>query len=71
MTMRCFRHVSWHGVWCIATTPSMRGYLAWAKRGEIVAFDPVREPGLDVWFAIGSTRDEAKAKLMHELGLTA
>jgi len=68
--MRCFRHVSWHGTYCVATTPSLfGGFLAWAKQGEIVAFDPVREPGDAVWFAVGTTRSEARDKLLRDLGV--
>jgi hypothetical protein len=72
VTTCCFRHVTRHGAFCVATTPSLSGgFLAWAKRGEIVAFDPVREPGDDVWFSFGATREQARAKLLLELGLSS
>jgi hypothetical protein len=61
--------VSQHGAYQVATMPSVRGgFMSWAKAGEILGPDPVREPG-EVWFEFGRTRDEAAAKLLRELGL--
>ncbi len=63
--------VTRHGPYCIATQPTTKNganyFLGWAKKGEIVANDPVREPG-EVWFEFGRTREEVAAALLTELG---
>lgn len=43
-----------------------RGFVAWAKRGQIVATDPVREPG-KVWFVNAPSAMQAWARLCGEV----
>lgn len=57
-----------HGNWSIAEAPCRSGYYAWAKVGEISSDNPVDEPG-EVWFEFGDIPDEARGKLLRELGL--
>lgn len=65
------RVVTAHGPWRVATAPCRAGvgFYSWAKTGEISGGCPLTEPGVDVWFEFGSTHDEARAKLLRELGL--
>lgn len=59
-----------HGIFNIATKRGKTGrFVAWGKVGQIETTCPVREPGDNVWFNFGRTRDEAKRNLMEELGL--
>lgn len=62
--------VTEHGRWQVASAPcrSGDGFYSWAKVGEIVGECPISEPG-DVWFEFGRTHDEARGKLLAELGL--
>jgi hypothetical protein len=64
------RRVSKHGDFSVATMPSRAGggFVAWAKVGEIVTTCPIAEPGW-VWFEFGTTREEARDKLLTEIGL--
>jgi hypothetical protein len=65
------RRVTRHGDLSIATMPSRNGggFVAWAKFGDIVGMSPIDEPGRSVWVDHGATRDEARCKLLAELGL--
>lgn len=64
------RQISKHGDFQIATAKGASGrFIAWGKMGKIVADDPVTEPGNHVWFQSGATREDAKDKLLDELGL--
>lgn len=56
--------------WQFATAPGKGGgFMGWAKMGPISGTNPFDEPGEHVWMAHGSTRDEAVAALMKEVGL--
>lgn len=65
------RQVTRHADFNLATIPNRNGggFIAWAKMGEIRGTNPLDEPGRPVWFEFGSTRDEARDKLLGELGL--
>lgn len=60
--------------WSIASRAcrnGVRGFIAWAKEGDIHEDGPLSEPINDqVWFEFGDTREEAVAKLKIELGLS-
>jgi len=64
------RRVTRHGDFNLATMPNRHGggFVAWAKVGEIVGMSPLDESGF-VWFEFGSTRDEARDRLLDEIGL--
>jgi hypothetical protein len=65
------RVVTRHGYFEVATTPSKDGvgFMSWAKRGKILGYCPITEPGDPVWFSSGRTREEARDRLLAELGL--
>ena len=64
------RVVTRFGDFCVATVPHPSGgYVAWAKMGNIVGPSPLYEPGQHVPFAFGRTRDEAREKVLEELGM--
>jgi hypothetical protein len=67
------KHITRHGDFEVATTPALQGggYLAWAKMGKIMGDNPITEPGNPVWMVHGRTREEARAKVLAELGLVA
>jgi hypothetical protein len=62
--------VTKHSDYEVATIPgSYDGFVAWAKMGRIQGINPVDEPGEHVWFNFGQTREDAKRKILNELGL--
>ncbi len=61
--------VTKHGDYEVATAPSSNGFTSWAKQGRIEGTNPINEPGLNVWFNFGRTREEAKRKILLELEL--
>jgi hypothetical protein len=64
------RVVTRHGDFEIATAISnTAGFIAWGKMGRIVGVNPIDEPGEYVWCQYGRTRDEARDRLLDELGL--
>ena len=62
--------VTRHGDFEVATGRGVAGYTAWAKMGRIQSDCPVKEPGAHVWFNFGATREEARDRVLAELGLT-
>jgi hypothetical protein len=66
------REVTRHGDFEVATTPAIQGggFMVWAKMGAITGTSPIDEPGSYVWFDHGATREEARSKILAELGLT-
>lgn len=63
--------VTRHGDFEVATAKGEGpGFTAWAKMGRIQTDCPIKEPGTQVWFNFGSTREEAILKILVELGLT-
>ena len=62
--------VTTHGDFQIATGRGESGFWAWGKMGLIQTDSPLKEPGSHVWFNFGKTREEAKTRLLNELGLT-
>lgn len=63
--------ITQHGEFQIATRPAFsgEGYVAWARRGTILVDSPMREPSdVDVWFEFDLSEDEARTKLLMELG---
>lgn len=57
-----------HGDYQVATAEgSGGGFTAWAKKGVIVTDCPIKEPGEDVWFNFGRTREAALDNLVAEL----
>lgn len=65
-------NITRHGAFNVATKQGVGGwFIAWAKMGQIQGSDPLSEPGSHVWFNFGRTQDEAKGKLLAELGLPA
>ena len=64
------RQIEKLGAWNIATANGKSGsVVAWAKMGPLTGTGPLDEPGEHVWFEFGMTREDAKGKLMAELGL--
>jgi hypothetical protein len=61
--------VTRHGDFFVATAEGDDGFTAWAKMGMIQTDCPVKEPGTHVWFNFGRTREEAKRRILDELGL--
>lgn len=61
--------VTKHGDFQVATARGGEGFVSWAKMGTIVADCPVEEPGSHVWFNFGSTREEARGRILKELNL--
>ena len=63
--------VSTHGGWQVATARGASGgFVAWAKMGLIQSDCPIKEPGQHVWINFGATRDEARNRVLAEVGLT-
>jgi hypothetical protein len=62
--------------WQIASRPAARvqrdkpKFLAWAKMGPITGTGPLDEPGFNVWFNFGRTREEAVATVKREIGIS-
>lgn len=68
------KQVTRHGDFEVATAraaKSSSGFMSWAKMGRIVGDCPITEPGAHVWFNSGRTREEARDRLLAELGLSA
>jgi hypothetical protein len=65
------RQVTRHGDFEVATTPNAKktGYLVWSKMGKITGSCPFTEPGDPVWMDYGRTREEARGKVLAELGM--
>jgi hypothetical protein len=64
------REITQHGDWQVATAIGRGGKIvSWAKMGIIQGTSPIDEPGEYVWFEFGNTREEAREKLLDELGL--
>lgn len=63
-------HKSQHGEYQVATKPAVIGFVAWAKRGPILADCPVNERGDCVWYEFGETREEAKKRILAKMGLS-
>lgn len=62
--------VTRHGDFEVATVRGKSGFTAWAKMGAIQTDCPIKEPGAHVWFNFGRTREEARNRVLDELGLT-
>lgn len=64
------REISQHGDFQVASAPCAQGggFFAWAKRGEITGTNPITEPGDEVWFEVGPSRDVAVARLLADIG---
>jgi hypothetical protein len=65
------RQITRHGDFEVATTPNAQknGYLVWAKMGKITGSCPFTEPGDPVWMDYGGTREEARGKVLAQLGI--
>lgn len=60
----------WKGEWCFRVRPARRGargFIAWAKRGQLVGDGPMNEPGLDVRGTVASSEERALAELFAEV----
>lgn len=62
--------VTTHGDFQVATALGPNGFTSWAKMGMIQTDCPIKEPGAHVWFNFGSTREEARSRILDELGLS-
>lgn len=63
--------ISTHGGWQVATARgSSGGFTAWAKMGRIQSDCPIKEPGEHVWFNFGESREEARRRVLAEVGMT-
>lgn len=62
--------VTRHSDFEVATAHGKNGFVAWAKMGRIQTNCPIKEPGAHVWFNFGTTRHEARDRILAELGLT-
>ena len=58
-----------HGDFEIAVGRGVDGFLAWGKMGRIQTTCPVLEPGNHVFVNFGTSREEARDRLLSELGL--
>lgn len=61
--------ITTHGDFQVATARGPNGFTAWAKMGAIQTDCPIKEPGTHVWYNFGRTREEARHRILDELGL--
>jgi hypothetical protein len=61
--------ITTHGDFQVATAKGENHFTAWAKMGRIQTDCPIKEPGEHVWFNFGATREEARERVLDELGL--
>lgn len=61
--------VTQHRDFQVATARGKSGFISWAKMGKIQTDCPLKEPGANVWFNFGHTREEARHRILEELGL--
>lgn len=57
-----------YGSFEVATGFGKSEFIAWAKMGTLQCRCPIKEPGL-VHFNFGQTREQARRRLLSELGL--
>jgi hypothetical protein len=66
------KQVTRHGDFQVATAKGKGdGFLSWAKMGMIQGDCPLSEPGDPVWFDFGKTREQARANVLAQVGLSA